>query len=117
MIDLVPIAFICFGLVVVVGKIIDLIAKLRANDDGGSGMNKQEQIIKALDMLCDVLVLGRSESSTERLFYIMTEVFNGTSGWNIGDEIYRSHLEGLCLDVRGMIADALIGAAELNSAE
>jgi hypothetical protein len=41
--------------------------------------NRTGKIYGALDALCDALNLGRSESSTERLFLILAMAFNETN--------------------------------------
>jgi hypothetical protein len=69
--------------------------------------NQTEKIYQALDMLCDALELGRSESSTERLFWILSEAFTSANKQDMETELEDSHAKGLSLDMRGLIADKI----------
>jgi transcriptional regulator of acetoin/glycerol metabolism len=69
--------------------------------------NRTEKIYGALDSLCDALDLGRSESSTERLFLVLAEAFNEANAQEMETIRETSHDEGLYLDMRGEMADRI----------
>jgi hypothetical protein len=68
---------------------------------------RTEKIYAALDQLCDALDLGRSESSTELLFFVLAAAFNETNAEEMETTRETSHDEGLCLDMRGEVADRI----------
>jgi len=68
----------------------------------------RENIFKALDALAEALGLGKSESATETLFNILADAFDDDAVQKMQDVLDESHDEGLCLDMRGYIADSII---------
>jgi hypothetical protein len=72
----------------------------------------REKVIGALDSLCDVLELGRFESSTERLFSILASAFDDLNVQEMEYVRQASHDEGLCYDMRGGMADRVLQARE-----
>jgi len=67
--------------------------------------NRTEKIYAALDQLCDALDLGRSETSTERLFLVLAMAFNETNAEEM--ETIHHDDEGLCTDMRGPMANRI----------
>ncbi len=67
-------------------------------------------VIKALDGLMDALEIGRSESSTERLFLILVDAFSPQSVEQMMVTLQESHDDGLCYDMRLPIAESLLVA-------
>jgi hypothetical protein len=63
-----------------------------------------EKIVKALDTLCDACEIGRSESSTERLYLILASAFSCENVLQMNAILNKSHDEGLCYDMRWPIA-------------
>jgi hypothetical protein len=70
-------------------------------------MTTNETIIKALDVLCDALDLGHSESSTEVLFTVLSRAFSPANVAMLERRRKASHKEGLMLDMRGDMAEAI----------
>jgi hypothetical protein len=77
--------------------------------------NQTEKICEALNSLCDVLDLGRSESSTERLFFILARAFDDLNVQEMETVRQISHDEGLCYDMCGSMADKILAAREYNA--
>jgi hypothetical protein len=67
-------------------------------------------IYDALNCLMDALNLPQSESSTEHLFAILALAFSGSSLASMRATLASSHKDGLCYDMRGPIALALVSA-------
>ena len=76
--------------------------------------NQTEKIYGALESLCDALDLGRSESSTERLFLILMEAFNKTNAREMEKIRQESHGDGLMMDMSGLMADKILSVFEAS---
>jgi hypothetical protein len=66
-----------------------------------------EKIVQALDTLCDACEIGRSESSTERLYLILASVFSFDNVLQMDAILNKSHDEGLCYDMRWPMAEKI----------
>ena len=69
---------------------------------------KEEAIYKALGMLGNALGFDNSESATEKLFHVLAWTFNNSNFNAMNKVLKQSHKDGLCYDMRGLIAERLI---------
>jgi hypothetical protein len=72
----------------------------------------RETVIGVLDQLQEALGLGRSESATERLFFILARAFDDLNVQEMENARQISHDEGLCYDMRVSMADRILQALE-----
>lgn len=73
-------------------------------------MISKEDIVKALEGMSDALQLGRSESSTERLFLILADAFSEDCATYMDDFRIKAHKVGLCYDMRHLMAQSILEA-------
>jgi hypothetical protein len=63
-----------------------------------------DAVVEILDVLIAMAGLDKSESATETFSVIL-----GVAAKKAGDDIRRSHQEGLCFDARWGIAETILG--------
>jgi hypothetical protein len=69
-----------------------------------------ESVIKALDALSEALGIGSSESATVDLFMVLANAFRPQQFNYMQNMLLESQHNGLCLDMRGPIAESILEA-------
>jgi len=79
--------------------------------------SRTDKIYAALDQLCEALDLGRSESSTEDLVFILAEAFKPANVAEMETIREKSHDDGFVLDMRGLMAEKMLAAVKADESK